>query len=231
MRTIWTILSIIAVANLLALLAFAGWLGNSGRLNEDRLERVRSMFSETIAEEAARLEQEAAEAAAAEAERPELLPDGPIATSAQLAELRAQAVEMDLQRETRVRREIDDLRRALQLERDVLDEERAAFEADRQEFEQMRAEINAVEGDEQFRKSLSVLSGMKAADAMQTLAEIHRQGETDRVVSYLNAMEERIRTKIMSEFVKDGETQLAADLLERLRVRGLVAAAAEGSPG
>jgi hypothetical protein len=41
----------------------------------------------------------------------------------------------------------------------------------------------------------------------------------DSAVEYLNAMEERSRTKVMSEFAKD-DPRLAAELLESLRRRG-----------
>lgn len=48
----------------------------------------------------------------------------------------------------------------------------------------------------------------------------------DLVVSYLNAMQERTRAKVMGEFLKD-DPPLASELLERLRRRGSIALAAE----
>lgn len=49
----------------------------------------------------------------------------------------------------------------------------------------------------------------------------------DLVVSYLNAMQERTRSKVIGEFLKD-DPSLASELLERLRRRGQIARAAEG---
>jgi hypothetical protein len=46
---------------------------------------------------------------------------------------------------------------------------------------------------------------------------------TDQVVAYLNAMEDRTRTKIITEFQKQ-DPALAAELLERLRTRATLAA-------
>ncbi|MBM4108075.1 MAG: hypothetical protein FJ255_04595 [Phycisphaerae bacterium] len=48
----------------------------------------------------------------------------------------------------------------------------------------------------------------------------------DMVVSYLNAMQERTRAKVIGEFLKD-DPALASELLERLRRRGQIARAAE----
>jgi hypothetical protein len=45
------------------------------------------------------------------------------------------------------------------------------------------------------------------------------------VVAYLNAMQDRTRSKVIGEFLKDDPT-LASDLLERLRQRGQIARAA-----
>ena len=46
-------------------------------------------------------------------------------------------------------------------------------------------------------------------------------GSRDEAVGYLNAMQDRARTKIVGELVKSGETELAAELLEELRIRGV----------
>lgn len=45
-------------------------------------------------------------------------------------------------------------------------------------------------------------------------------------VELLNAMDDRVRNKIMAEFVKD-DPKLAAQLLEKIRVRGKIASASE----
>ena len=66
-RTIWTVVTTLALANLLAIAGFGLWLGVSGRLSEDRVERLRVMFQDTVAEEGERLEAEAEEAKQAEA--------------------------------------------------------------------------------------------------------------------------------------------------------------------
>ena len=63
MRTILTTLGFLAVVNLLAILVCIGWLQQSGRLDRDRIERVRTIFELPVAEEAALAEAAAEEEA------------------------------------------------------------------------------------------------------------------------------------------------------------------------
>ncbi len=51
----------------------------------------------------------------------------------------------------------------------------------------------------------------------------------DQAVSYLSAMQDRLRTKLFDQIVQDNP-RLAADLLERLRTRGTEIAAGPSSP-
>ena len=67
---------------------------------------------------------------------------------------------------------------------------------------------------------------MKAKDASAALLEIYDAGDPDRVVDYLDAMEDRSRIKIVSEVTKE-DAALAAALLEALSVRGVEARALE----
>src|SRR5262245_14522057 len=64
MRKAWIVLSVMAVANLIALSAFVGWLRVSDRLDVGRISDVRRMFSETLTQRRTREEEAAAQAAA-----------------------------------------------------------------------------------------------------------------------------------------------------------------------
>lgn len=52
---------------------------------------------------------------------------------------------------------------------------------------------------------------------------------TQQVLAYIDAMDDKIRTAILNEIIKD-DPKLAAELLEALRVRGTFAAVAQGAP-
>ncbi|RMH11102.1 MAG: hypothetical protein D6695_09960 [Planctomycetota bacterium] len=220
MKRIGTIISVLAIANVLAFGGFVGWLGQTGRLSMERLAAVREIFRETVAMEKARLEaqakQEQAEKEAAKAE-----PSGPARTSSELVAMRLNATDVDMQRIERLRREVEDLQRKLRRDQAMLDERAAEFAQERDAFNAMRERLKQIEGADQFRKSVELLETIKSADAKQMLDELLQQGSQEQVVSYLNAMDGRASSKIIAEFVKDGQSDVAAQLLEALRTRGL----------
>lgn len=225
MKTLLISVAVIAVANLVALLGFAGWLVGSGRLDAERLHVVRAMFAETIQDQKSRETAQSAAneslARAAEQARKDARP--PMTATEQLA-ARVEATEIDRQRAERLRREVADLQRGLEQREAELERQRHEFSRERDEFNRMREDLVAQTTSEQFKKALATLEGLKAADAKKALVELITVDPVKgigQVASYLNAMDERARTKVVTEFIKD-DSKLAAELLERIRVRGSV---------
>jgi len=220
MKMIWNVIAVLCFLNVLALLGFFGWLANSGRLNESRVQDVASIFADSVeAERAATAESERREAAAEQLDL--VLPDRPPVTAEDQLSLRVLQNAVDRQRIQRLNREISDLRGTLQRERELIDQKRAQLEADREEFGAMRAQIAQTEGTEQFRKALTTIESVSPKAAKDMLVEMIRTDHRDEAVGYLNAMQDRSRTKVIAELVKSTETALAAELLEELRVRGI----------
>ncbi|MCA9303691.1 MAG: hypothetical protein KC996_06185 [Phycisphaerales bacterium] len=222
MKKLWTLVSTLAFLNLLAVLGFAGWVYTSGRIDKARIQEVQSLFGETVAERDQRLavEEKAAAEALASMEKP--LPELAL-TADERNRVRVEMTQVDRQRRERTEREIQDLKGSLMNQQRLIDEDRKALRAEQEAFDAMRARLEIIEGADQFAKSLSVLSGLKPKDAMSALQVLLNEGKDEQVVSYLSKMDERVRTKIFAEFVKEDE-QLAANLLESLRTRGLAAA-------
>lgn len=232
MRTAWTILSVMAVAHLIALLGVAAWLWSTGRTDAATVERVRQVLREPPEERDARR----AERAQAVAETSPPIP----ASSADAIALRLHDDEAQRQRLERMRNEARTVAAMVAREMRTLEQRRVELDAEREAFESMRDRIVALEGDEQFRKALSVLAGLKPADAKAALMEliggeagaatpINGWGDgKSQAVAYLDAMPSRTRSKVMAEFVAD-DPALAADLLERLRTHGIVAQASGGA--
>ena len=50
MKTAFKLLLVLAIANLFAFGGFVGWLVGSGRLDAGRVERLRAMLAETVAD-------------------------------------------------------------------------------------------------------------------------------------------------------------------------------------
>ncbi|KAA0216642.1 MAG: hypothetical protein DYG94_08990 [Leptolyngbya sp. PLA3] len=230
MKRIWTVLSVLALANVVALGGFAGWLAQTGRLSIERLRQVREMFSETVAMEQSRLDAEAQALADAEKAKSKEL-SGSARSASELVAMRLNATEVDLQRIERLRREVEDLQRMLQRDQASLDEQVVSFRKERDAFNAMRDRMREIEGGVQFKKSLAVLEGVRATEARDMLGTLLQEGSKEQVVSYLNAMDERARAKVLTEFIKAGQPDVAAELLESLRTRGIETPADGETPG
>ncbi len=221
MKLVWTIVSVMAVANLLGVGAFLGWLGATGRLNGERISEVREMLRETVAQQKER-EKKAAEAEEAKrlaADEEARKKEAPLTASESL-QIAGQSDELRRQALERMRRESEDLRRTLTRERDEVDRALARLGEERAAFEAMRAQIAEVEGSEQFEKALRLYETLKPDQAKAAFQALIDRGEIDQVVSYLNSMQGRSASKVLAEFT---DASVAADLLERLRTRGLEA--------
>jgi hypothetical protein len=230
-RTIWTILSVLAVANLLALGAFVAWLGGTDRLDASRVREVRAVFSQTLTqkqvdEAAAKAKEEADLKAAADKAKSELPP----VTAADTLAIKLEQSKADTERMEALRREVRILQETLRRERQALEDDKLALKKEREEFERARTVVAETEGNAQFKKTLATYEGLKADQAKLALQELIDRKEVDQVVAYLNAMQERTRTKIINEFIS-ADPKVATDLLERLRMRGLLASAPEEPPG
>lgn len=229
MKRIWTLISVMAAANMLALMAFIGWLQVSDRLDIQRVRDMRGLFSETLTEQLAREQLEADQLAEAEKAREsaaeEVLTGEPI-DSADWLRINWELREQDSERLERLRREVDDLKRTLADARANLNADIAAFERMKEAFDAERDRITRIEGDVQFKKAVDTYATLKPAAAVRMMVQMMGQPPADgtegtlQVVSYLNAMEERKRSSIIGEFEKI-DPALAADLLERLRTYGL----------
>lgn len=234
MKAIWTILSTIAVANLVALVCFLGWLRVTDRLNMDRVRAVRELVAPTLAQEKdqKKLAEEEGKKTAAAAKDKARHEAPPLTAEAQLT-IRDEAAEVERQKVRRLEREVADLTTAL-------DKAKAEFITAKGEIERERAEAKAAleagETSPQFKKTVGVLEAVKPAEARNILAQMlvadgapasgggavqPTESGIKRVVGYLNSMQDRSRAKVISEFQKD-DPALAANLLERLRAFGTV---------
>jgi hypothetical protein len=244
MKRVWLVLSVLCVANVLALAGFVGWLSATDRLSKDRVWKAREMFATTIAQQKVHEASEAAVAAVkaaedAEAKRragnPESSPD-------RIAENRA-ATELLDQQLTRMREESRQLQEQIKLRREDLEKQTASLDEARRKFHEEKADWDQARTDEQFQQAIGVLEAQKPADAVKVLRAIidapsdtqsadtaqWQRKQKDTVIRYLSSVQDRVRAKIMAEFVKSDE-KLAAELLEMLRTRGTEPTARVSSP-
>ncbi|MDF1809907.1 MAG: hypothetical protein P1U42_09455 [Phycisphaerales bacterium] len=220
MKTITKAILVVAIFNLLAVFLGAGWLLSSGRMSKSRVLELTQLFDEPVAVDEAAVK---AEAAALEKEleaQEKPLPAFPLNADERNL-VRVEMTQVDRQRLDRMKREVENLQASLRRERSLIEMDRKSLDSEIEDFDLMRARLADLEGGKQFKKSLSTLSGLKPKDAKAVISTLLNDSKKEEVVSYLSAMDGRIRTQIMGEFIKAGEEQLAADLLESLRLRGL----------
>lgn len=222
MKAALVALCVMAIANILAVLGFVGWLKATDRLNGARIEQVRQLFAPTLAQDKSRLD--AAESKAAvdvKAAKEAARLAHPAVTSEMELTARIETTEMDRQRQQRLRDEIAQLQAAIGAKLDELGRLKVQVAQARQEFEEMTRKTRELTTDQQFKKSLGVLETMKPSQAKSAFQEMMAGPDgKERAVSYLNAMDEGVRSKILQEFVKD-EPKVATELLEALRTRGV----------
>lgn len=227
MKTLLKSVVILALLHFLLIAGFVGWFVGTGRLDERRVNELRQMIEEPVADRDKREaeEQQAIEVALAEKEALEN-PAIPLSSDDRITR-KLNASEADQQKVQRMRRDVMDLQRMLQTERAQLDEARTEFLAEKAAFEQARERIRQTEGTEQFKAALETIQAMKAAQAHSLLNETLNAGPegTETVIAYLDNLEDRKRAEILGKF-EDEDPALAANLLELLRTRGVVAAAA-----
>lgn len=221
MKALWTIIVTTALANILAMGGLLGWLVMTDRLNGERLEDLRVMFGETVSEQKAREEAEVASRGAErdqlfEAARRGALPRGAEQINSEGfrdGEIEQRQLDLAGDNIERAESQLEERRAAFFAEVD-------AFKAEKEAFEKMREEIRAREGDGQFQKSLKTLQSLQPKAAHSMLNAMIEEGKQDEVVAYLSDMQDRSRTKLISEF-QTQDPALAAELLERLRTYGI----------
>jgi hypothetical protein len=231
MGSLVKLIRVLALAHLLAVIGFAGWLVASDRVDAERLKRVREMFQPTIAEEKALLaeaESEAAAATAAAEERRRLL-EVPMTRTEQIisAERFEQRAELALRGlEDERRRLLSDLSGR---EREVTQREEAL--AKRQtDWEESIATEKERQTDEQFRKAVRLLEAAPSKQSKDWILELVQTGREDQAVTYLNAMNPAKSAGLLKAFKGEGEAKVATDVLERLRQLGLESESSAGAP-
>lgn len=231
MRTAWNMASFLAVIHLLALIAFVGWLWQSGRLSSDRVQRVRAMLAMTITEENDQMLQAAA---SAEQVRLDAVAAGRREHPPLPAAAHNEAVNSLREQQQRTIDRLDDEKNLLLAQLDRVSGEYKSAQANF--LEQQRSWYASVESerkrkeDEQFKQALKLYESIPAKQARDMLLKLVEDGDTNQAVAYLDSMNTRAAAKILREFKSEPQTQLAKDLLEELRLFGVIDAGPQDEP-
>lgn len=221
MKTIWNVLSFLAIVHLLSLTIFGLWLWQSGRLSAERVQTTRRLFAPTIAQavEAERQAQRDAAARQLEAEEEARRTNPPHSSEVRLQQI-SRMEDVELRTIRRMEDERSMLFSQLEEERHRLEQREAALERERESW---LARVEAAEqrrASEQFAKTVRQYESVQPKQAKNMMLELIDAGGMDQAVEYLNAMNARSASKIMAEFKDPVEIELATELLEQLRTLG-----------
>lgn len=222
MKSLWTIISVLAVLHILGLVGSVGWLVASGRLDTTRAQSIKDMLKTTVAEQKA-----------LEAEQAETTGDGGATTNAnqtvpvnipksakqQIEEDQKQHKVMLLQLE-RTRQEVQQLQRNLELAQIKIKKERAENLKIKESLEKQLADIKEQKDEEGFKKVIELYESLPAKAVKQVFVQLIEQGKQPQVVDYLEAMDNRKAAGVLKEFKNQTEVTYVVELTELLRQRG-----------
>jgi hypothetical protein len=221
MRSLWNIISFLAVVHLLALIMFVIWLWQSQRLTSQRIEQMRDMFSVSAVEERDAAEQAAQEAEALRVKdaQEQRKNDPPLDSASQVQHISTIRLQ-----EEQARRRLDDekekLLRQLAQSTAQINQQQVEFERQRLAWEQSTKDDQQRKTDEQFLQTVKQYEQLPPKQGKRMLMELVNQNQMEQAVAYLHAMNARAASKILKEFKTDSEIALATKLLERLRTLG-----------
>jgi len=235
MRTLWTIISFLAVVHLLALLMVVAWLWQSGRITRERVQQTRELFALNVSDAQAMAAKRAADEQAQAEQRvmDERRVNPPADSASQITQISMVRVQ-----EQQTRQRLQDEKAALleQLAAATLkvNENKSSLADERTGWETAVQADRTRKTDEQFLQTVKQYEQVPPKQGKRMLMELINQKEIDQAVAYLDSMNVRAASKIIKEFKTDSEIALATDLLERLRTfgvkaPGVPAAASQGS--
>lgn len=217
MKSLWSVVSFLAVVHLLALFLFLGWMYGTDRLSLERVRTVRELFAMTLTDEKMRKEEQ-------ERETTEIQERGSgmfQMSSARQIELLTDVQRQELLATQRMKDESEMHARQFSLLTQKIALEREEFEAERRQWEEATGADRERKTNEQFTQTVMQYESLPAKQGKQILIELINSGNREQAVAYLDAMKPRATSKILKEFKSPEEIILAAELLEELRTFGL----------
>lgn len=225
MKSLRTLFTTVATINFLAMLLFAGWLWQSGRIDAQKVNAIRGM----LAEPGMGWQDEllAAGAAAADGQPGEAAP--PLPSGARIDQI-GMVRSQETQSRRRLAEEKDMLLRQVANARRAIDAKEEELATERARWEEAMRRQRDLKVDEQFLKTVRQYEALPGKQGKKMITQLVEEGRTERAIAYLDAMNTRAATKILREFKTQEELDLATLLLEDLGRYGL-AADAENPPG
>jgi hypothetical protein len=199
MKRAWTIVSFVAVVNLLTLLILAAWAWQSGRLDADRLAAIRAVLTD-----------DRTSASVPEEQAASVVPtsmDIPLASSERLAWFDQWEMEQE-QRLQQLMSEAERRSREVQNRLNELEQEREAFEAERMAHHAAVDAEAAAEADRRFEQTVRLYERARPAAAKIWLIGMVEQWGMERASRLLAAMDQRAAARLLQAFETEEEQRI-----------------------
>jgi len=225
MKVLWNSVAAMLLLDAVLVAGGAVYLQATDRLDGQRVRDAIDIFKPTIAEQQAMEQQAAVLAEQAEQQRQQLahleaVAQGPVTTRDRLTE-RQVGDELAAMNIDRLKEDTRAIQRQVELEQRKLTEQKARLDAERASFEQQVREYEQQRTDADFQLAVQLYEKLPAKQVKQIFLTLIDDGQPERVVGYLAAMQLRSAARVLKEFKAGSEIDVAADLIERLRARGI----------
>ena len=215
MKRLWDVLVLTLALNFLALAGGIGWLYGSGRLDRERVAKMKEVLFPPLASPAPPATQPAP---ADPTTQPtlrleELLAKQSNLPAGQQVEFIRQSFDAQMAQLERRGRELADLKMQIDLANAKLTADRTALEAERKRLSDDEAQARKLASDQGFQDSLALYTSMPPRQVKSIFLTL---GD-DAVMRYVEAMPPRTAAKVIKEFKSQDEIDRIQRILEKMR--------------
>lgn len=214
MKKLLTVVAWTLALNFLVLAGAVGWAIKSGRLNDEKIARIKELVMAPATQPATQPAQDVRDPATQPSLKLEQLlakvSGRPAAEQVEFMQrtFDAQSAQLD-----RRYREVVDLQKKVDLAQAKLLEDRKALEGSKQKLDTQQQEQNRLLTDKGFQDTLNVYTTIPSKQVKTIFMTL----DDATVIQYLRAMEPRIASKIVKEFKSPEETDRISKVMEKMR--------------
>ncbi|HEY2586508.1 MAG TPA: hypothetical protein VGI81_12155 [Tepidisphaeraceae bacterium] len=213
MKRLWDLLVLTLAMNFLLLAGAVGWLYQSGRLDKERVGKVKEALFPPTTQPVATTQPAVDPATASREQLDALLAQHAGLPAGQQVEFIRQTFDAQMAQLDRRTRELADLKTQIDMANAKLATDRAALDADRKRLTDEQERAKRLAADEGFQQSLDLYNSMPAKQVKSIFLTLN----DDAVLQYLRAMDSGTAGKIIKEFKTPDELDRVQRILERMR--------------
>ena len=214
MKRVWDVIVLTLAVNFVALAGVIGWLYQSGRLDRERVTKIKAvLFPGPVAPPPATQPSEASATTQPTLRLEQLLASHSNMTAGQQVDFIRQTFESQMAQLERREQELAGLKTQVDLANEKLATDRTALDAERKQLTDEQQQARRLAADQGFQDSLNLYNSMPPRQVKTVFLTL---GD-DAVMQYLQAMQPRTAGKVIKEFKAPDEIDRIQRILEKMR--------------